>query len=95
MKPAAGVIATRPAMAPVQNPTTDHLRSNRKSMINQVMALMSVSKLKHGLSHVTHPVDPAKLVLKIARAALREAAKHEPPLNPSHPTQSSIVPRTT
>jgi len=28
-KPAAGVMATRPAIAPVQNPTTDHLRSSR------------------------------------------------------------------
>ena len=32
MKPAAGVMATRPAIAPVQKPTTDHLRSMRQSM---------------------------------------------------------------
>lgn len=42
-KPAAGVIATRPAIAPVQKPTTDHFRSSRKSMINQVIPLRRIS----------------------------------------------------
>lgn len=96
-KPAAGVTATwtnqhrgrgglgnlmtltRPAMAPVQNPTTDHFRSRRKSMSNQVMA----------------PVLPAKLVLKTARAALMDPAKHDPPLNPSQPNHRKTVPSTT
>ena len=44
---------------------------------------------------MTYPVAPARLVLKIAMAALSDAAKHDPPLKPSHPTQSNTVPRTT
>jgi len=77
--PAAGVTATSPAMAPVQKPTTDHFRSSRKSINN----------------HVRAPVDPARLVLKTASAALSDPAKQDPPLNPSHPTQRRTVPSTT
>lgn len=62
--PAAGVTATSPVIIPVQNPTTDHFRSSRKSMIIQTMP----------------PTLPAKLVLNTAIAARRLAAKVDPPL---------------
>ena len=95
--PAAGVIATKPVIIPVQKPTTDHLRSSRKSIIIQTMPAML----------------PAKFVLNTAIAARRLAAKVDPPLRdksyqlmstgshggthlkPNHPTASKIVPRIT
>ena len=43
---------------------------------------------------VMAPTEPARLVLKIAMAALSDAAKQDPPLNPSQPTQRRAVPRT-
>ena len=42
---------------------------------------------------VKPPIEPARFVLTIARAALMLAANEEPPLNPSQPTQRSVVPR--
>jgi len=59
--PAAGVIATRPQMAPVQNPTADHLRSRRKSRSIQL----------------SPPMPAARLVLTMARPALTLAAIEE------------------
>jgi hypothetical protein len=52
-------------------------------------------QLKNLRLQLTHPTLPAKLVLNAAKAAFKLAAKVDPALNPSHPTQSRIVPRMT
>lgn len=45
-KPAAGVIATSPAMAPVQKPTMLHFLSSRKSISSHESPLRSISLLR-------------------------------------------------
>ena len=74
--PEAGVIAARPAMAPVAKPRALGLPDLTFSRNIQVRAAT------HGEIWVT----------TIAMAACPPAARALPPLNPNHPTQSIAVP---
>lgn len=78
MKPEAGVAATRPEIAPEHQPTMDHFFANLKSRRTQV--------IEANMAH--------KFVFQQAITARRLAPKALPPLNPSHPNQRNIVPRT-
>src|SRR5665213_1669520 len=75
-KPQDGVVATRPATAPEIMPSVVGLPCLRHSMNIQTRA----------------PDAPASCVFTKARAACPLAAKAEPPLKPSQPTQSRPAP---
>ena len=77
--PAHGVIATRPQMAPQQNPVLVIFPFFIKSII----------------IHVKLAAAAAKFVATIAALALPLACKALPPLNPFHPNHSRSVPSTT
>ena len=74
--PAAGVMATRPATAPVAAPSTVGLRVTIQSMTIHARAAMAV----------------AVFVLMNALTASSFAASALPALNPNHPNQSSAAP---
>ena len=76
--PDAGVAATRPEMAPEHQPTMDHFLASLQSRI----------------VHDAAANIAQRLVFQQACTALRFAPKEEPPLNPSHPNQRKVVPRT-
>jgi hypothetical protein len=76
--PAAGVIATSPATAPEARPTPDILPWKKKSSASPQASAAAAG---------------AKKVLEKAYAATPLAASALPPLNPSHPNQSSPAPR--
>src|SRR5215467_7418081 len=75
-KPEAGVMATRPATAPVQMPTTVGLPFSIHSTIIQVKPAVAV----------------AVWVTSIAMPAWRPAVTAEPALNPNQPTHSKDAP---
>ena len=75
-KPAAGVTATRPAMAPETMPSSDGLPLAPHSTRNQATAAAAV----------------ATKVLTMASAAVPFASRLEPALKPNQPTQSSEAP---
>src|SRR5580658_342960 len=75
-KPDAGVIATRPATAPVQMPTTVGLPRTAHSTNIQVRPATAV----------------AICVTVIAMPACIPAVTAEPALNPNQPTHSSAAP---
>src|SRR5262245_34793308 len=75
-KPDAGVMATRPATAPVQMPTTVGLPRIIHSTIIQVNAANAV----------------AMCVTSIAMPACKPAVTAEPALKPNQPTHSSEAP---
>ena len=77
--PAAGVMATKPATAPVATPTAPIFPVFRCDITPQVNAA----------------VEAARLVTKKAFAAESLAATAEPALNPNHPSQRIAAPRTT
>src|SRR3954451_12164262 len=77
-KPAAGVITTRPATAPEQNPSTLGL-----PLVNHSSA-----------GHTAAPTAAASVVATNAFAAMLSAATALPALNPYHPTHSMPVPTT-
>jgi hypothetical protein len=66
-----------------------------KSTVMQTVSARSAKQLHRVLDFATDPTLPAKLVLNAAMPAFRLAAKVDPALKPSHPTQRSTVPRTT
>ncbi len=75
-KPEAGVMTTRPATAPEQNPRTVGLPRVAHSMAGQVTDATAV----------------ARVVAMKALAAMPSAATALPALNPYQPTQSMPVP---
>ena len=77
--PAAGVIATRPTIAPMHAPIADIFRFVNRSKNIQVIIL----------------VAEATFVLANATTASKLAPKAEPALKPNHPNQSNPVPRIT
>src|SRR5262245_32899990 len=77
-KPDAGVMVPRPATAPEIMPRTDGL-----------------PRVIHSKNiHVSAPIEAARCVATIAKAARELAPSAEPPLNPNQPTQSRPVPIT-
>src|SRR5687768_12015904 len=78
-KPAAGVIATRPTTAPIQNPSTEGFFpfSTSKNIQDKPAAAAAV------------------LVVANADTARPLAANAEPPLKPNQPNQSKPVPIRT
>src|SRR6187399_385602 len=79
MKPAAGVIATRPTTIAVAAPTAvDFPRRNQSSSV-----------------HTTKVPAGASIVVTNARPAIGLAASALPALNPNHPNHSRPDPRST
>ena len=76
-KPAAGVMAAKPAMEAVHVPRTDTLPFSMTSRAVHTMA----------------ETDAESWVAKHANAAPAEAAPAEPPLKPNQPTHNMAVPR--
>jgi hypothetical protein len=76
IKPDAGVAATKPEIIPEQKPTIDHFLDNRKSRS----------------THVTPENIAARFEFQHAITARRFDPNADPPLKPSHPNQSKIVP---
>src|SRR5215510_10379176 len=77
-KPEAGVMVPKPATAPEIMPSTDGLPRVHHSRNIQVNA----------------PVEAARWVAVMAKAARELAPSAEPPLNPSQPTHNRPVPIT-
>src|SRR5262245_59258175 len=77
-KPAAGVTATRPAIAPETRPRTDIFHLNANSKIIQASAAAAV----------------AMKLFVIARAAPPADSSAEPALKPNQPTHRSAPPIT-
>src|SRR5437660_4979454 len=77
-KPEAGVIATRPATAPIAAPSTLGWPLCSQLTVIQVSAAIAA----------------AVLVTTNAETASGPAASAEPALKPNHPNQSSEAPRT-
>src|ERR1035437_3550673 len=77
--PAAGVIATKPATAPVLTPTTVGLLSINQSIMNHVKAAAAAAIC---VTIRAFPASPS-------------AASPLPALNPNQPTQSKPAPITT
>src|SRR5690242_18813791 len=75
-KPHAGVITTRPATAPEQNPR----------MLGLPLMMYSA------MAHTKEATAVARVVVVKALAAMPSAATALPALNPYHPTQSIPVP---
>ena len=75
--PEAGVIATRPAIAPEHHPTTVSFFGEINSRINQVIA----------------PIEAAMLVVTQAMTPRILAPPADPPLRPKDPSQINTVPR--
>ena len=78
-KPAAGVMATRPATAPVAAPTALGFPATHQDSINQV----------------TIAVAAAVFVTTKAFTAVASAANALPALKPNHPNHSRLAPSTT
>src|SRR5690606_10396857 len=78
-KPAAGVIATRPTTAPIQNPRADGFLPLTAS--NNIQQRPAAAQ--------------AVLVVANAEAASGLAPMALPPLNPNHPNHSKPVPSKT
>src|SRR6218665_3612197 len=78
-KPAAGVIATRPTTAPIQNPRAD------------TFLPFAASKSTHDKP----AAPAAVFVVAKAETAKGPAASAEPALNPNQPNQSKPVPKRT
>mmetsp|Transcript_5246 Transcript_5246/g.20412 ORF Transcript_5246/g.20412 Transcript_5246/m.20412 type:complete len:238 (+) Transcript_5246:576-1289(+) len=76
-KPAAGVMAARPAMDAVHVPRTETLPFSMTSSAVQTIAA----------------TDAESCVARHAKAAPAEAAPAEPPLKPNQPTHNMAVPR--
>ena len=84
--PAAGVMATSPATAPLQNPTIENLPESLVLLDDATYSSMVP---------IAPPAQAAKCVEIQADTARRFAPSAEPPLNPNHPIQRNAVPRTT
>ena len=78
-KPAAGVMATKPTTAPIQNPSTDGFLPFITSKNIQAKPAAAA----------------AVLVVANALIAKLLAPNAEPPLNPNQPNQSKPVPIST
>ena len=78
-KPAAGVMATRPATKPVHAPTSVGLPT----------------RIRSTSIHDNMPAAEATIVLSNARAATPSAANCEPALKPNQPNHKSVAPKTT
>src|SRR5688500_5840063 len=78
-KPAAGVIATRPTTAPMQNPKAEGFFPRTAS--NKTQQRPAAAE--------------AVFVVAKAEAARAPALKALPALKPNHPNQSKPVPRST
>src|SRR5690606_10870419 len=78
-KPAAGVIATSPTTAPIQNPSAEGFLPRTAS--NKIQARPAAAE--------------AVLVVAKAEAAKGPALKALPALKPNHPNQSKPVPSNT
>src|SRR5271156_3038845 len=74
--PQAGVMTTRPATAPEQNPTTVALPLRKYSTVGQTKEAVAV----------------ASVVVVKAFAEITSAATALPALNPYQPTQSRLAP---
>src|ERR671919_260595 len=77
-KPAAGVMATSPATAPIAAPSTDGVPRCSHERVTQVIAAMAA----------------AVLVVTKADAARPLAPSADPALKPNQPNHSSPAPRT-
>src|SRR4051794_32483736 len=78
-KPAAGVIATKPTTAPIQNPKADSF-----------LPLATSNKIQERPA-----AEAATLVVAKALTAKALAPTAEPALNPNQPNQSKPVPSNT
>lgn len=78
MNPDAGVAATRPEIVPEHQPTMDHFRASLQSSKVQVAAANMAVRFE----------------FQQAMTARKLAPNEDPPLKPSHPNQSSVVPST-
>ena len=77
--PAAGVMATSPATAPVQVPTVVGFLFTSQSMVSHVIAAAAV----------------AICVTRKALASRASAARPLPALKPNHPSHKNEVPKNT